>query len=216
MNIHFHKNDLPDHVSFVKKDFKGAIAIDTEAMGLRTERDRLCLVQLSAGDGDCHLVQIPKVAGSLGGSKIHTAPNLKTVFENQNIIKIFHYGRFDIAAIKHYLGITVTPVFCTKIASKLVRTYTDRHGLKDLCKSFLNVELSKEEQTSDWGAERLSQDQLKYAAQDVLYLHTLKEKLEALLVREGRMEIAQKCFEFLPTLAEMDHLGYTGETILCH
>lgn len=213
--IILHKGDLSQDVSFLDPAFKGAIAVDTEAMGLRTGRDRLCLVQISEGNGTCHLVQFSPdhQVGKTRKQLLFKAPNLKRVLENRNILKIFHFARFDVATLYCYLGATVRPLFCTKIASKLTRTFTDRHGLKDLCKTYLKIDISKEEQTSDWGAESLTQSQLTYAATDVLYLHALKEELEELLRREDRLEIAQACFSFLTTLAKLDCQGF-GDDVL--
>jgi ribonuclease D len=198
--IQLHKHDLPAGL-----DFGAMVAVDTETMGLNPHRDRLCLVQLSAGDGTAHLVQI--VPQSLGG-KGADCPNLKALLTNPNIIKIFHFARFDIAAIEKGFGIVTAPVICTKIASKLVRTYTDRHGLKDLCNDLAGVQISKQQQTSDWGAEDLTPEQRTYAASDVLYLHAIWAKLKALLIREQRLEIAQSCYDFLPMRAKLDLLGY--------
>jgi ribonuclease D len=195
MTVHLHKGDLPGGLSL-----GSLVAVDTETMGLRPERDRLCLVQLSAGDGDAHLVQFAN------GS--YEAPNLKRLLGDPKTTKLFHFARFDLAALETYLGVSVAPVYCTKIASKLVRTFTDKHGLKDLCSELLGVSLDKQQQSSDWGAAELSQQQRAYAASDVLHLHKLKTKLDDLLLREGRMEIAEACFAFLPTRAALDRLGY--------
>jgi len=203
MTIHFHERDLPDGL-----DLGARVAIDTETMGLEPRRDRLCLVQLSAGDGTAHLVRFP-----LG---IYEAPNMCKLLANPSALKLFHYGRFDIAVLGHYLGVFAGPVYCTKIASRLTRTYTDRHGLKDLCRQLIGVELSKQQQISDWGAQDLSEEQKAYAASDVLYLHQLKDKLDALLEREGRTHIAQACFEFLPTRARLDLLGWAERDIFSH
>ncbi len=177
-----------------------AIAIDTETMGLDPHRDRLCLVQLSEGDGSAAMVQL---AGS------YDAPELRRLLADENVLKIFHFGRFDMAVLKHYLGVMPHPVYCTKVASKLARTFTDRHGLKDLCRELLGIDLSKQQQSSDWGAAELSQEQLNYAASDVLHLHALREKLDAMLRREGREGLARACFEFLPTRAELDLRGWS-------
>ena len=196
-NIFFHEQDLPAGV-----DFGDSVAIDTETMGLNLNRDRLCLVQLSSGDGTAHLVRFKGE---------YNAPNLKKLLEDKSVLKIFHFGRFDIAAVCKYLGAEVTPVYCTKIASKLVRTNTDSHSLKTLCSELLGVELEKESQCSDWGAEKLTETQLKYAANDVLYLHRIKEELDKRLAREGREELAAKCFDFLPTRAKLDILGWSGD-----
>ena len=184
------------------------MAIDTETMGLNPHRDRLCVVQLSAGDGNAHLVQF--------GKGRYDAPNLKALLENPKVLKIFHFGRFDIAVLKHYLGADTSPVYCTKIAAKLVRTFTDRHGLKDLCRELLGVEISKQQQTSDWGQPVLTPEQQNYAASDVLHLHGLKAKLDALLEREGRTGLAQACFDFLPYRAELDLKGWHDDADVFH
>ena len=204
MNIRLHQGDLPDGL-----DLGQSVAIDTETMGLNPHRDRLCLVQLSAGDGDCHLVRIPPSAQT-------NAPNLKRLLADASVLKLFHFARFDIAALKNALGVTARPIYCTKTASRLVRTFTDRHGLKDLCKELLNVELKKEQQSSDWGAAELSQEQLRYAAADVIHLHALRAKLDEMLVREGRMALAQSCFDFLPVRAELDLAGWGELDIFAH
>jgi ribonuclease D len=204
MNIRLHQGDLPDGL-----DLGQSVAIDTETMGLNPHRDRLCLVQLSAGDGDCHLVRIPPSAQT-------NAPNLKRLIADAGVLKLFHFARFDIAALRHALGVTARPIYCTKTASRLVRTFTDRHGLKDLCKELLNVELKKEQQSSDWGAPELSQEQLRYAAADVIHLHALRAKLDEMLVREGRMDLAQSCFDFLPVRAELDLAGWGELDIFAH
>jgi ribonuclease D len=190
--VKLHKNDLPAGL-----DFGTSVAVDTETMGLRPHRDRLCVVQLSAGDGTAHLVQFD-------GSD-WSAPNLKALLANPSVLKIFHFARFDVAALRQYLGVTTAPIYCTKIASKLARTYTDRHGLKDLCNELLGVELSKHQQSSDWGAEKLTDQQRHYAASDVLHLHALKSKLDAMLQRERRAAVAEACFQFVATRAELDH-----------
>lgn len=203
MSIHLHRGDLPADI-----DFGAAVAIDTETMGLDPHRDRLCLVQLSAGDGVCHLVQFP--AGT------YDAPRLKALLTDPKTLKIFHFGRFDIAMLQRYVGVLATPVYCTKIASRLIRTFTDRHGLKDLCRDLLGVELSKQQQSSDWGAADLTDEQLRYAASDVLHLHALKAKLDGMLVREGRQGLAQACFDFLPTRALLDLAGWSAEDIFAH
>jgi ribonuclease D len=203
VSIHLHRGDLPPDVKF-----PGAVAIDTEAMGLNPHRDRLCLVQLSAGDGVCHLVQF--APGQ------YAAPNLSALLTDPAILKLFHFGRFDIALMKHYLGALAAPVYCTKIASKLARTFTDRHGLKDLCKDLLNVELSKQQQSSDWGAEELTDEQLRYAASDVLHLHALRARLDDMLAREGRAALAAAAFEFLPTRALLDLAGWPEIDIFEH
>ncbi|MDH5188276.1 MAG: ribonuclease D [Rhodospirillaceae bacterium] len=202
-NIHLYKGDLPSGL-----DFGDAVAVDCEAMGLKNARDRLCVVQLSAGDGDCHLVQFAKGE--------YDAPNLKAVMANPKITKIFHFARFDVGILKHYLGVDCAPVYCTKIASQLARTYTDRHGLKDVCRELVGVELSKEQQSSDWGAETLSESQINYAAIDVLYLHQIRTELEKILAREGRTELAQKCFDFLETRAALDSAGWPDLDIFAH
>ncbi|MDG2284562.1 MAG: ribonuclease D [Alphaproteobacteria bacterium] len=203
MTITLHKGDLPDGL-----DFGASVAVDSEAMGLRHERDRLCLVQLSAGDGNAHLVQLPQ------GD--YAAPNLKALMLDPAVTKIFHYARFDVAIMQAYLGIMTTPIFCTKIASKLVRTYTDRHGLKDLCRELLGIDLSKQQQSSDWGADTLSEEQMHYAASDVLYLHRIRGILDERLAREGRTELAQACFDFLPMRARLDLIRYDDEDIFSH
>ena len=207
-NIQLHKHDLPAGLSF-----GSIVAIDTETMGLDPRRDRLCLVQLSAGDGTAHLVQI--IPERLGGQGAN-CPNLKALLADPAVTKLFHFARFDIAAMLNGLGVLTTPVICTKIASKLVRTYTDRHGLKDLCRDLAGVEISKQQQTSDWGALDLTPEQLTYAAPDVLYLHAIWAKLEALLKREDRVEIAQAAYTFLPTLAKLDLLGYADPDLFHH
>ena len=198
-----YKNDLPDGL-----DLGPIVAIDTETMGLNPYRDRLCLAQLSAGDGICHAVQFE--AGN------YAAPNLKKLLTDRNATKLFHYARFDVAMFRRYLGVVTAPVYCTKIASKLVRTYTDKHGLKELVRELLGVDLSKEQQSSDWGAAELSEKQLAYAANDVAYLHKLKEALDAMLAREGRTGIANACFQFLPVRAELDLGGWADSDIFAH
>lgn len=203
MSIFLHQNDLPDDL-----DLGGVVAVDCEAMGLLPHRDRLCLVQLSAGDGDAHLVQI--------GQAQSKAPNLTRMLGDPGVMKIFHYGRFDIALLQHALGVLTAPVYCTKIASKLVRTYTDRHGLKNLCQELLDIDLSKQQQSSDWGASELTEAQQTYAASDVLYLHQLKDVLDARLAREGRVELAQACFDFLPTRAKLDLAGWPDTDLFAH
>ena len=206
--IHLHQGDLP-----VDVQFGVAVAVDTETMGLNWHRDRLCLVQLSAGDGVAHLVQI--VPPSLGGTGAD-CPNLKRLLSDPAVTKLMHFARFDVGILQYSLGITVAPVRCTKIAAKLVRTFTDRHGLRDLCRELLGVEISKQQQTSDWGAVDLTPEQLAYAASDVLYLHALWAKLEALLRREGRLELALACFDFLPARTRLDALGYESPDIFSH
>ena len=203
MNIRLHRGDLPADLSL-----GSIVAVDTETMGLNPRRDRLCLVQLSSGDGNCELVQIPQGA--------RQAPNLTRLMEDPAVLKIFHFARFDVTALKQGLGIHCRPIYCTKIASRLVRTFTDRHGLKDLCKDLLGIELSKQQQSSDWGAPELTPEQLRYAASDVLHLHALRQKLEAMLAREGRSELAQSCFGFLPTRAELDLGGWDEPDIFAH
>ena len=203
MKTILHKNDLPDGL-----DLGRTVAIDTETLGLNPFRDRLCLAQLSAGDGVCHAVQF-----EVGH---YDAPNLKRLLTNPAILKIFHFARFDVAMFKRYLGVTTAPIYCTKIASKLVRTYTDRHGLKDLVKELLGIELSKEQQSSDWGAPNLTEKQLAYAASDVAHLHKLKEALDAMLVREGRGALAEACFGFLPARADLDLAGWGEIDIFAH
>ena len=203
MAIHLYQNDLPDGL-----DLGPVVAIDTETMGLDPRRDRLCLVQMSSGDGDAHLVQIAPGQTS--------APNLERMLTDPAVLKLFHFGRFDIAALQNALGVTTAPVWCTKIASKMIRTYTDRHGLKYLLQALAGVDISKQQQTSDWGAQQLSEAQLEYAASDVLYLHRLKDELEKLLDREGRTALAQACFDFLPTRAQLDLLGWGDENDIFH
>lgn len=203
MTIRLHRGDLPD-----LSRYKGSVAIDTETMGLDPRRDRLCVVQMSNGDGTADVVQIPK-----GHSD---APNLKKLLADPSVTKIFHYARFDIGILFHALGVMPQPIYCTKIASRLVRTYTDRHGLKDLVREVLNIDLSKQQQSSDWGAETLSEAQIAYAASDVLHLHALKEKLDVMLAREGREEIAKACFGFLPTRAKLDLAGWAEQDIFAH
>ncbi|MGV6800891.1 MAG: ribonuclease D [bacterium] len=203
MTIYLHKNDLPEEIQF-----HDAVAVDSETLGLNPLRDRLCVVQLSAGDGDAHLVQ-------LDGTD-YSAPNLKAVLQDPSVLKIFHFARFDVAVFQHYLKIETTPIYCTKIASKLTRTYTDRHGLKDVCRELVGVELSKQQQSSDWAAADLSEEQKKYAAADVLYLHKAKAVLDQMLAREGRVEMAQACFDFLPTRARLDLSGWAESDIFSH
>ncbi len=206
--IHLHRHDLPDGL-----DLGPVVAIDTETMGLLPHRDRLCLVQLSAGDGNAHCVQIiPEALGGRGAD----CPNLKRLLGDAATIKLFHFARFDVAVLRQALGVACAPVRCTKVAAKLVRTFTDRHGLKDLCKELLGVEISKQQQTSDWGAAELSAEQLAYAASDVLHLHALWAKLESLLVRENRLSLAQACFDFLPARGELDLLGYEDPDVFQH
>lgn len=201
--IHLHHGDLPAGL-----DFGDSVAVDSETMGLRLKRDRLCLVQLRGRGGDIHLVKFERDR--------HDAPNLKALLEDPAVLKIFHFARFDIAAFKAWLGADTTPVFCTKIASKLTRTYTDRHGLKDCCKELLKIDLSKEQQSSDWGAPDLNEAQMGYAASDVLHLHDLMDIFYTRLDREGRREIAEACFRFLPTRAELDLLAWEDTDIFAH
>ncbi len=203
MTITLHKNDLPSGLKFGKR-----IAVDTETMGLNPGRDKLCLVQISDGDGTAHLVQLDR--------ETYNAPNLKKLMTDEKIMKIFHFARFDVAIMMAYLGITCAPVYCTRTASKLTRTYTDKHGLRDVCRELLGVELNKHQQSSDWGAVKLSEDQLAYAANDVLHLHALQDKFDAMLEREGRTELARKCFDFLPVRAELDLAGWANTDIFEH
>ena len=203
MAIKLYKGDLPPGL-----DFGSSVAVDTETLGLVPRRDKLCLVQLSAGDGNAHLVQVDRAN--------YDAPNLKALFTNPAVTKILHYARFDVAVIKYYLGVDTSPLYCTKIASKLTRTYTDRHGLKDLVKELLGIELNKQQQSSDWGAHMLSDSQKQYAAQDVLYLHELKSRLDQMLAREGRETVARACFDFVPTRAALDLSGWTEEDVFAH
>ena len=203
MAVKLYKGDLPAGL-----DLGPSVAVDTETLGLVPRRDKLCLVQLSSGDGNAHLVQLDRAS--------YDAPNLKALFADTNVTKIFHYARFDVAVIRHYLGVETTPLYCTKIASKLTRTYTDRHGLKDLVKELLGIELNKQQQSSDWGAHVLSDAQKQYAAQDVLYLHELKSRLDQMLAREGREAVARACFDFVPTRAALDLAGWTEEDVFAH
>jgi len=203
MTIRLHRGDLPD-----LSRYTDSVAIDTETMGLHPHRDRLCVVQMSNGDGTADVIQIPKG---------HTdSPNLKALLANPAITKIFHFARFDVAVLYNTFGVMPKPVYCTKIASRLTRTYTDRHGLKDLVREVLNVDLSKQQQSSDWGAPTLSEAQLAYAASDVLHLHALRDKLDAMLAREGRADLAKACFEFLPSRAKLDLDGWEAEDIFAH
>jgi ribonuclease D len=203
MSIRLHRGDLPD-----LSRYTNSVAIDTETMGLHPHRDRLCVVQLSSGDGSADVVQISKDQTD--------APNLEALLADPKITKIFHFARFDLAALYNAFGVMPQPVYCTKIASRLTRTYTDRHGLKDLVREVLNIDLSKQQQSSDWGSQTLSEAQLNYAASDVLHLHGLRERLDAMLLREGRMALAQTCFEFLPTRAKLDLGGWDTEDIFAH
>jgi ribonuclease D len=201
-SLHLHKGDLPAGLNFGK-----SVAVDTETLGLNVNRDRLCLIQLSAGDGSAHLVQFDGA---------YDAPRLKALLTDPNVLKIFHFARFDIAVLKKYLGVDTAPLYCTKIVSKLVRTYTDRHGLKDLAAELLGIEISKQQQSSDWGAKELTQQQLAYAASDVLHLHALKEKLDAMLERDNRREFAEAAFRFLPVRAQLDIAGFGEDDIFSH
>ncbi len=203
MTVELYQGDLPAGL-----DLGETVAVDTETLGLSPHRDRLCLVQLSSGDGNAHLVQL-----SNGN---YDAPNLKRLLKDETVTKLFHFGRFDIAMIKQYLGVVCRPVYCTKIASRLSRTYTDRHGLKDLCTELIGVDLSKQQQQSDWGARELTPEQLEYAASDVLYLHRLKQSLDERLAREGRTALAEACFEFLPHRAALDLAGWEDQDIFSH
>jgi ribonuclease D len=203
LDIQLHRNDLPEGL-----ELGGVVAVDSETMGLNVWRDRLCLIQLSAGDETCHLVQF--AAGA------YAAPNLKRLLGDPSVKKLFHFARFDLAMIQRHLGVDCRPVYCTKVASKLARTFTDRHSLRDLCRELLGVELSKQQQSSDWGAAELSDEQLKYAASDVLYLHRLKAALDEMLAREDRLALAQACFDFLPARAALDVAGWSDVDVLAH
>ena len=203
MTIRLHRGDLPD-----LSRYTSSVAIDTETMGLHPHRDRLCVVQMSGGDGSADVLQIPQ--------GFSDAPNLKALLANPKVTKIFHFARFDIAVLYNAFGVMPQPIYCTKIASRLARTYTDRHGLKDLVREVLNIDLSKQQQSSDWGAPGLSEAQLAYAASDVLHLHALRERLDAMLAREGRLGLAQACFAFLPTRAKLDLQGWEAEDIFAH
>jgi ribonuclease D len=203
VTTYLHEGDLPDGLTF-----SGSVAVDSETMGLRLGRDPLCVVQLSAGDGDAHVLRLHRPA--------YDAPNLKRLLENPAVLKIFHFGRFDIAMFALHLGVLTAPVYCTKIASKIARTYTDRHGLKDVTRELLGIDLSKAQQSSDWGAAILSAEQQAYAASDVLGLHAIKTRLDAMLVREGRMDLAQACFDFLPWRARLDVAGWEDVDIFAH
>jgi ribonuclease D len=203
MAIMLHKGDLPDGL-----DLGPVVAVDTETLGLNPHRDKLCLVQLSSGNGDAHLVQIDR--------STYQAPNLVRLLGSESVLKVFHFARFDLAVLFQYLGVLPAPAYCTKVASKLTRTYTDRHGLKDLCRELLGVDLSKQQQSTDWGAATLSDAQTDYAASDVLYLHQLKTRLDHMLEREGRTGLAQTCFSFLPARAALDLAGWADEDIFAH
>jgi ribonuclease D len=207
MTVRLHRGDLPDLTRYTDQ-----VAIDTETMGLNPHRDRLCVVQLSNGDGSADVVQIPKDHGKGRAD----APNLKALLANPKVTKIFHFARFDLATLYNTFGVMPQPLYCTKIASRLSRTYTDRHGLKDLVRELLNIDLSKQQQSSDWGSQTLSEAQLAYAASDVLHLHALRDRLDAMLAREGRLELAQACFDFLPTRAKLDLQGWEAEDIFAH
>ena len=198
MTVHFHEGDLPDGL-----DLGPEVAVDSETMGLRLGRDPLCVVQLSAGDGDAHVVRLKRPT--------YDCPNLKRLMADPGVLKIFHFGRFDIAMVELHLGVETRPVYCTKIASKLARTYTDRHGLKDVARELAGIDLSKAQQSSDWGAAELTPAQLEYAASDVLHLHVIKARLDAMLAREGRTELARACFDFLPTRARLDLAGFEDD-----
>ena len=202
-NFHLHRGDLPEGLPF-----GSAVAIDTEAMGLNPHRDRLCVVQLSAGDGSAHLVQL--------APDNYAAPRLRQLLADPQVLKLFHFARFDLAMLYHYLGAMPQPVYCTKIASRLARTFTDKHGLRDLCKDVLGIEISKQQQSSDWGAASLTDEQLRYAASDVLHLHALRERLDSMLAREGRTALAQAAFEFLPARARLDLAGWAEQDIFAH
>lgn len=203
MTIRVYKGDLPANIDLGK-----LVAVDTETMGLNPLRDKLCVVQLSSGDGNAHLIQIDRTT--------FAAPNLKTLLEERSVTKIFHYARFDVAVLKHYLKAAVGPLYCTKVASKLTRTYTDKHGLKDIVKELLGIDLSKQQQSSDWGAPILSDSQKQYAALDVTYLHEIKARFDQMLHREGRTEIAKACFEFIPVRSDLDLAGWTEEDVFAH
>jgi len=203
MKIKLHKGDLPNGL-----DLGRMVAVDTETLGLNPGRDRLCLVQLSAGDGSAHLVQL--------GRDQYDAPNLKRLLADPAVLKLYHFARFDLATLRRYLGVMSGPVYCTRTASKLARTYTDKHGLKDLVKELLDVDISKQQQSSDWGAETLTEQQLAYAANDVAFLHRLKDALDAMLKREGRMALAEACFSFLPARADLDLAGWAEGDIFAH
>jgi ribonuclease D len=203
MAIKLYKGDLPEGL-----DFGSSVAIDTETLGLLPRRDKLCVAQLSSGDGNAHLVQFDRAS--------YAAPRLKALLADANVTKIFHFARFDVAVLKQYLDVDVAPIYCTKIASKLTRTYTDRHGLKDLVKELLGIELNKQQQSSDWGAHVLNDAQKTYAAQDVVYLHELKTRLDQMLEREGRAGLAKSCFDFISTRAALDLAGWTEEDVFAH
>ena len=203
MTVHYHRGDLPAEI-----DLGPLVAVDTETLGLSLTRDALCVVQLSSGDGDAHVVQLIRPD--------YDCPNLKALLGDPAVEKILHFARFDVAMVERSLGVTLAPLFCTKIASKLCRTYTDRHGLKDVTRELIGIDMNKQQQSSDWGAAELSKAQLDYAASDVLYLHQLREQLTAMLEREGRMEMAQACFDFLPVRARLDLAGWPDTDIFAH
>jgi ribonuclease D len=209
--IHVYRGDLPHGLRFASD-----VAVDTEAMGLNPHRDRLCLLQLSAGDGVCHLVQFPPPEPHSGAASVLHTPNLSALFSDPNVTKLFHFARFDLGMIYRYLGVICRPVYCTKIASRLARTYTDRHSLKELCRELLDIDLPKEQQSSDWGASELTGAQLQYAARDVVYLHVLRQRLDAMLARENRTELAEACFRFLPFRARLDVDGWPNEDIFAY
>jgi ribonuclease D len=203
VSITYYRGDLPSGL-----DFGDSVAVDSETMGLSLQRDRLCVVQLSAGDGNAHVVHFP--------DRNYAAPNLRALLADIKVLKLFHFARFDLAMIQRHFGIVCSPVYCTKVASRLVRTNSDRHGLKDLCRDLLGIELSKQQQTSDWGAAELTSEQVNYAAADVLYLHELRRKMDELLDREGRRHLAEACFSFLPVRAALDLAGWEAEDIFAH
>jgi ribonuclease D len=203
VTISYHRGDLPPDI-----DFGDTVAIDSETMGLNIQRDRLCVIQLSAGDGSAHVVHFP--------DRDYAAPNLRRLLSDPRVLKLFHFARFDLSIIQRHFGIICSPVYCTKLASRLSRTSTDRHGLKDLCREMLGIDLSKQQQTSDWGAPELTTEQVSYAASDVLYLHALRRKMDELLEREGRAQLAEACFSFLPVRAALDLAGWDDEDIFAH
>lgn len=203
MTVHYHHGDLPAGVRL-----GAVVAIDTEAMGLSVHRDKLCVVQLSSGDGSAHVVQLDRSG--------YACPNLKALLTDPAVLKVFHFARFDLAMMQRWLGVICAPVYCTKTASRLARTYTDRHGLKDVVRELVGIDLNKQQQSSDWGADTLNEAQLSYAASDVLYLHQAKSKLDAMLEREGRVTLAQACFDFLPARAALDVAGWADEDIFAH
>ncbi len=212
MAVTLHEGDLPDGL-----DLGAAVAIDTETMGLKPRRDRLCLAQLSGGDGDAHLVRFaPGALGTPAAPGVYDAPNLKAMLSDDGVTKLFHFARFDVAMIERYLGVVARPLYCTKIASTIARTFTDRHGLRDLCRDLLGIDLAKEQQMSDWGADQLSERQLAYAAADVLHLHDIRARLDEMLAREGRTELAEACFRFVPMRARLDLEGWDDIDIFAH